>query len=270
MKLIRSLTACMCLLTVPDIAPPDMKGVTVECRLELGPLADVACVQYRVEEGDTLSAIAKTHLGDPKRYLDILALNPTLEPDRLKIGTTFWLPPRKPNGKPLLFLFVEAPYGGPFRKPRTLDIKPLAGTLALPFSRYGRYEFYLVPHQRLATFEQKLKEQKAGEPLFDEEQDRAIVRLTGDTPSHYVDRNSPVKKIRSTMKVTKDADGKLAIRTENVHFDKDGKELDDKLEGSPGKVEPKKEALLLLLLALGGGSWLLLRARNRRPQPAMA
>lgn len=49
---------------------------------------------YKVESGDTLSKIAKTYLGDPKRYMDIFNANKgTLaNPDLIKVGQTLTIP----------------------------------------------------------------------------------------------------------------------------------------------------------------------------------
>lgn len=45
----------------------------------------------RVVKGDTLMSIAEKHLGDPKRYLDLISANPSLL-RALKIGETIHLP----------------------------------------------------------------------------------------------------------------------------------------------------------------------------------
>ena len=48
--------------------------------------------QYTIQKGDTLWSIAKTMLGDGKRYKEIVELNPGLEPTKLPIGKTIQLP----------------------------------------------------------------------------------------------------------------------------------------------------------------------------------
>ncbi|TAJ19426.1 MAG: LysM peptidoglycan-binding domain-containing protein [Planctomycetota bacterium] len=47
---------------------------------------------YKVKRGDTLSSIAKSALGAGSRYPEILALNPGLDPNRMRVGAELVLP----------------------------------------------------------------------------------------------------------------------------------------------------------------------------------
>lgn len=49
---------------------------------------------YTVQAGDTLSKLAKAHLGDPKRYMEIFNLNKDVlkNPDLIKVGQKIQLP----------------------------------------------------------------------------------------------------------------------------------------------------------------------------------
>jgi nucleoid-associated protein YgaU len=47
---------------------------------------------YTVQKGDTLWSIAQKHLGDGKRWREIVELNPGLEPSKLKVGQVIILP----------------------------------------------------------------------------------------------------------------------------------------------------------------------------------
>ena len=49
---------------------------------------------YTVQSGDTLSKLAKAHLGDPKRYMEIFNLNKDVlkNPDLIKVGQKIQLP----------------------------------------------------------------------------------------------------------------------------------------------------------------------------------
>jgi len=51
---------------------------------------------YTVQPGDTLSKLAKGHLGDPKRYMEIFNLNKNIlsNPDLIKVGQKIQLPPK--------------------------------------------------------------------------------------------------------------------------------------------------------------------------------
>jgi nucleoid-associated protein YgaU len=47
---------------------------------------------YTVQRGDTLSSIAAKQLGDSNRWKDIQAVNPGLDPNRLRVGDALRLP----------------------------------------------------------------------------------------------------------------------------------------------------------------------------------
>ena len=49
---------------------------------------------YTVKSGDTLSKLAKAHLGDAKRYMEIFNLNKGIlkDPDLIKVGQRLQLP----------------------------------------------------------------------------------------------------------------------------------------------------------------------------------
>jgi nucleoid-associated protein YgaU len=47
---------------------------------------------YTVQKGDTLWSIAQRHLGNGKRWREIVELNPGLEPSKLRVGQVIILP----------------------------------------------------------------------------------------------------------------------------------------------------------------------------------
>lgn len=51
---------------------------------------------YKVQPGDSLSRLAKSHLGDAGRYMEIFKLNQDViqNPDMIKVGQTLRLPAR--------------------------------------------------------------------------------------------------------------------------------------------------------------------------------
>ncbi|MEL7237575.1 MAG: LysM domain-containing protein [Planctomycetota bacterium] len=48
--------------------------------------------QHTVAAGETLYAISRTHLGDGRRWRDVVAINPGLDPTALVVGQTLMLP----------------------------------------------------------------------------------------------------------------------------------------------------------------------------------
>lgn len=75
----------------PD--PPRLRG-----RLPVDPKGfrpastNAAEISHIVGSGETLSGIAKQKLGDAARWQEIVALNPGVKPDRLKVGQRLVLP----------------------------------------------------------------------------------------------------------------------------------------------------------------------------------
>lgn len=51
---------------------------------------------YTVQSGDSLSKIAKAHLGDAKRYMEIFNINKNVlkDPDKIQAGQKIQLPPK--------------------------------------------------------------------------------------------------------------------------------------------------------------------------------
>ena len=74
-------------VTVPTVVPP--------------PPAP-AGAEHVIKRGDTLEGIARERLGDARRWREIAAANPTVNPENLKVGTTLKLPagttPKLPAG----------------------------------------------------------------------------------------------------------------------------------------------------------------------------
>ncbi|EXJ12036.1 LysM peptidoglycan-binding domain-containing protein [Nitrincola nitratireducens] len=55
--------------------------------------SQASSMTYQVQAGDTLSALAKTHLGDERRWREIWSLNPQLRnPNALRAGSSLLLP----------------------------------------------------------------------------------------------------------------------------------------------------------------------------------
>ena len=64
-------------------------------KIEAKPLeVPAGPVKYTISKGDTLWSIAKKHLGDGKRWKDIVAANPGLKPEKLKVGQIITIPPK--------------------------------------------------------------------------------------------------------------------------------------------------------------------------------
>ena len=64
--------------STPDIIPEGVRIVRVDRIAEIDPLRDVCCLQYIVQEGDTLADIAKEQLGITLVYVALL--NDLLQP----------------------------------------------------------------------------------------------------------------------------------------------------------------------------------------------
>lgn len=261
-KPVRALATALCLLVAPDILPENAKGIQSSNRIELAVLADHVFVQCVVEKGDTLTSIAKTRLGEAARTADVIAANPGIDPDRLRIGQRVWLPPKDASTKDPVYLYLGLPHR---------QLAPLIPTAPLPYAQYGRYYLYLVPATHLSTWQKDTATNNWGAAVHAMVTEKKVEALEGASASHYVPTNSPIAREEGTLFVEKDKDGKLSLQETIVCFDKDGKRIEAGKAGAADvRTEPKKESALLLLVALGGGAWLLYRTRGRRPAPALA
>lgn len=259
-RLLPRLCAAAALLCPPDILPEGKKGVLVEVRVDLGPLADRVCVACEVQKGDTLSSLAKQHLGAAERAGEITAQNDGIEPTKLQIGQRLWLPPKDGKVADPTYLFVRPAMVG--------RASPVVLGAPLPPGRLPVHRFYLVPKAHLSTFA-ALGRNEAEVTKFAEQHGIQVVEAS--SPGRYVDRDSPIGKIQATIRFDVDDKGAILTSCRAEPFDKDGKPIAAPApkSGAGPTAEPKKQWLLLLLAAAGGG-WLWHRARRQALQAAMA
>jgi 5'-nucleotidase len=75
------------------LAPaPSPAAVQVAAALPASPATSGAGRQYKVQRGDTLFRIAKTHYGDGNRWQQIASANPGVTPATLRAGSTIVVP----------------------------------------------------------------------------------------------------------------------------------------------------------------------------------
>jgi len=97
---------------------------------------------YRVRDGESLSTISERELGTFKRYKEILALNPGIEPRKLPAGDVLRMPPRAQGAKdqadPALVRTASGPAPDSLRL--LLSIAGLLGLVLLIVSVTSRLE----------------------------------------------------------------------------------------------------------------------------------
>ncbi|MDA1007772.1 MAG: LysM peptidoglycan-binding domain-containing protein [Planctomycetota bacterium] len=95
--------------SVPPVAPvnPSLNlgatNVNPDSAVPVAPIAPIAPItpvltDYVVKDGDTFSSIAKMWFGSEAKLNAIVAANPSVDPKRLKIGSTIKLPPKDGSG----------------------------------------------------------------------------------------------------------------------------------------------------------------------------
>jgi len=262
-KILLPLSLSLFLAAPPDILPEGMKGIAVETRVDAGALAGDYCLRYAVQSGDTLSAIARHRLGDEARWTEIVPLNPGLDANKLSPGQSLWLPPKNATAaaKELVYAYFTARH---MRNETIVQFEP--GAVVNPMR--GSIGVYLVPASQIVAFEAARTTRGPGVGTF--VSSGKVQAIEGQAPGRLVPRDDPTHRRNDTVRIEKDAAGKLVLKVTSVAYDKDGKELARKGQTEPPTPpEPKKE-LLLLLLAFGGGALLLLRARRSRGELALA
>lgn len=264
----RALRALFVAVAIPPLLPDVVglfdKDIKVTTRVDVAALVDTVCVAHEVKAGDTLTGIARTRLGNAARVEDLKARNPDVDPDKLKIGTVLWLPPRDPKATGDLHLVVSMP-------PRDTRVLPFDATKELPPSRTGTYVFALLTREQLAAGRSG-DHKKVGEILGHKD----TVRIPAETVDRSVDKKSPIERAEVQLKIVADKDGKWHVERTVAWFDAAGKQLptDEKGNVKPAEKsessEPKKsEMVLMLLVAAGGAAWLL-HARRSAPYVALA
>jgi 5'-nucleotidase len=80
--------------TPAPVAPaaPAPAAVQVAAALPAAPATTAGGRPYKVQKGDTLFRIAKTHYGDGNRWQQIASANPGVTPATLKAGSTITVP----------------------------------------------------------------------------------------------------------------------------------------------------------------------------------
>jgi nucleoid-associated protein YgaU len=86
-------------ILLPGAAPGDARGARsaapqpgVEAREASAPAATWPAATWKVQKGESLWKIAERALGDGGRWREIAALNPGIDPDRLRAGAVLELP----------------------------------------------------------------------------------------------------------------------------------------------------------------------------------
>jgi len=248
-------------LVVPDVIPPDRKPIQVTTRVDVAALADKVCVAHEVKAGETMIGIARSRLGDAKRVDDLEKRNPDVDPDKLRIGTMLWLPPRDPKAAGELHLVVSMP-------PRDTRFYVLDPRKEMPLARSGTCVFALLTKEQL-TAGLAGDHKKVAEILGHQD----TVRIPAETVGRFVAKDSPVARAEVQLKIVAGKDGQWQVERSVTWFDDAGKQLPTDEHGNvkpAATPEPKKSELWLLLLVAGAGAIWLLRARRSDPYLALA
>ena len=202
-----------CLLAVaavPDVVIPGTRSLRVTRHLEVSPLTEHCCVQHVVAKGETLSAIAAAHYGKATTAKDIAALNPEINPDRLKIGQRLWLPPRIPAkaGEQTFVYFVHG-----WRWTGTPS--PYTPTDKIMTPRHGQLAWLLVPQDQMAAFAAAQKQNTSAIEAM--AKDNVIQILSVETSGGSIPDESPIQSCTETITVSRSDQGKFSIAAKAVY-----------------------------------------------------
>jgi len=231
----------------PDVLPLGYKSVAGTVQFVVADeVRQVAIVGHRITKGETLGKIAKADLGSGKRWPEIAALNPEIDPDKLVVGAVIWLPPTDRAADPddVVYLFGRGQLGR--RSAPLVPGEPVGdhyggGVVAVPRARLGAYrEFLAHPHREKVEW-------LCESPI--------ISRPRSLPASH------PAARVETHYRVTEVGRDTVTIeQLETRYFNRSGEPVD------PGAVR-RSRMLLLGLLAMVGIIGLALVARRRRGAP---
>lgn len=237
-----------------DIVIPGRKNVRRDAIVDFGPYADRATGSYKVQSGDTISALAKKHLGAVGRQKEILELNPGLTPEKLKAGATILMPPRVVDAKQGWDFFAVV-WGA--------NVERVFHGQRVPYHHYWT-SLWAVPRDKsndllkMAAVERNKKrdviEILSKEPWIA----KAEAKLCGRVS---LSDGSPIASVIETYRVQKIEKGKIVLKkTATQNLDKRKKPI--ATAGITPHLTPGN-GLLILLAACGasGLGFLMLRRR---------
>jgi nucleoid-associated protein YgaU len=124
-------------------------------------------MKYRIRKGDTLEGIAKATLGDGTRWKDIVAVNPGLDPRRLKIDQEITIP----DGASVSVARAPAPAPAPKAPPVRSLVNPEDGATGPERASFREVEvrsgdtLYTIARRELGNGDLHYKIQKANPGL---------------------------------------------------------------------------------------------------------
>jgi len=264
-----------------DIIIPDTHKRPHTVHIDLGAYAEVLPQRHTVKAGDTFMGIARTLLNDAKRWKEIEALNPTLDSQRLTVGTILAVPARRaaqPASKPEVaggprhhweFFTNEMGWNSTTDLPKNRILQ----------SRYRMARLFAVRHDKLETYKALCKKDDywVGARVWSFGKDPEIHRKSlpawfaiGPVSSFgAVPDADPVYSIVERVRITGIRDG--IIRTKQLSrksYDAAGKEITPKA----AKAKAERRNWILLLLGSTGilGLCALVMRRRRLLAPAVA
>lgn len=243
---------------IPDVIPSGYKHISVTLRFDAQPLVDHCCTQHVIKKGETLEMIAAKMFGNRKVVADILELNPGIDPRRLAIGQSIWLPPGLESARkqPKTFAFYAANW------PLEAGGRPLNPAATARPPRYGKLAILLVPEKQMAAYKKSQRDWKVIKKMA---ADKAIKTIEVTSRGANIRETNPTHKRVDTVKIHRDEKGNYRASVSSVAYDKKGKVL----SGDALKKIGTRQGMWLLLLPVCGAGFLLTRSR-RRAAPAVA
>jgi hypothetical protein len=180
---------------------------------DLGPYASSGYWRLEIEPGATLYGIARTKLGDGKRWEEIADLNP-VDPEALPVGKKLWMPPKSPPKTGVTPPRYDFYWWSPAEVVPTTPLVPGESFQSEP---EGGHQILAVEHEHLQAFRAAVRASEGKRDRMDALIAKPWVAASvGVGGRQEVSTGAPVVAFTQHVAVTAIEDGVVRVKTSPI------------------------------------------------------